>query len=586
MAENLQNGCADPPPPAPPSWSNGQLEAEHEEEPVQEAVDTTRQEETALAEHFEPDADEFQSESVHVVEDPLPSPMKVGCFTTFVFTRSGLQVESRSLFSPSQKTFISWATVSKVQSNWSCFSGEIMLTLTTGETRSFACGRISTMVRATSAIQNIGVVRHGHRSQQPLFAREAAALIRHPQVGVTADGLLVLRRTGMCRRSSTFLPWSAITLTGLSSSRRRVTVHAKLSQERKRDRFDEEEEAAEAGVEKTDSKDCSESDVAIISIAGKQDESEALHEELKRRLTGESGEICELTGEASNARLSKAGVSISRNTRRFGFRGVEEYFLPWDAVVSISWASPGRCSSAQLQVTDRCGLGIGLKGYKLEDFAAFRLALKRDAASSSQSEGPATMSRGIWRSQGVAMAEDGIVLLERTCFREVRRYIPWGRVDGLEIDVGCCGGRATVLLETGERLEAGSSLLGKSWLWKFSDEVEKTKYGQLPAESKDVLIFNRKRNPRLNCELSNSNLKLVLGRRVREWDLDRIQSCRTSRDYLQGQGLLIEVIGNHRKEVLAVPVNKGSLSAEELAQQICSRARLRKNNLATCSCRY
>lgn len=545
-----------------------------------------------------------------------PPPIPVGSGRVFNFTPPGLEVVTKKFFS-SKKFFIMWDTIAKVDVEWGCFQGTLTVVVSTGQRYPFTCRKSAIMQAASSIYKHSSTRSTGQK--RTVSDEVMKKLGPHPEVAITDDGLMVKRRLGWWTSAFTFVPWSSIVSVSLSPDRRLVTVNTTLEVEGP-EALDGDPEgarrsAATSSVSESalsdDSHETEEHELEVVRIHGRPDATEAVYEEIISMMCDGLGReplVPEIIARHNvSATMSQAGLVVTHKSGCFG--GLARSFVPWTSMAQLAFHAKTTCGRHSVEVMDRSGASVILDRTQLQDFHAIRemfsrmaceivdlghggggegLPLAKGLAKATSSlpkalaaAGGCARSSGEKEESGLKMREDGLHLFSDGRFGSRRVFLPWSRVDGLQLTLGLFGGRASLLAETGDELEvARTGLFAGNGLWELYDEVMLHKYGVDPGCG-NVVTFNHARNDRLSCELSDHNLKLVIGQKVREWDLARVIGCSSAPTFRSGKGIIVQlsISDSGRRQEIRLPVARRN-DAGQLAADIVRRASVRRRMLS------
>eukprot|EP00928_Gymnodinium_smaydae_P095929 TRINITY_DN8353_c0_g5_i1.p1 TRINITY_DN8353_c0_g5~~TRINITY_DN8353_c0_g5_i1.p1 ORF type:complete len:591 (-),score=108.00 TRINITY_DN8353_c0_g5_i1:108-1784(-) len=549
-------------------------------------------------------------------EMKMPPSIKVGIGKVFNFTKPGLEVVTKNVFG-SKKFFIIWDTIDKVDVEWGCFQGTVTIHVSTGHRYPFTCGKNAVLLAAATIHRLKSMSQRSRDSGRPTANQEVIQRLgAHPKVSITDEGLMVKSQRGWWKSTFRFVPWSSLVSVTMNADRRSLRLNASVEKDDE-DGDDEERapvpatsgganQAARVGRARSASSGSCASDESregavaseLVSVLLRcpADAAEVVYDEIVR-LACEGTSVAPLVPDVVrkelSVRLSQAGLTATLAPDCFGRVG--RSFLPWRALVQLTWVRS--CfGSERLEIEDRLGSILLLRGASLEDFVAVRQSFGREACETDgHSKESLRISEGLAQGavatgkagalvKGLEMAEDGLLVTRSGLLGKRQVFLPWARVDGLRLQFGMLGSRAELVTETGNALEAARvGPLASDRLWHLYDKVSVLKYGpDFEAESSGARRFNLdKKDPRFSCVLTNHHLKLVMNRTVQEWDLERVLACYTRKDYRHGQGLILEVAVSNtgRRKVLHVPIKFGD-SAQALAADISKRAQARRRLLS------
>lgn len=507
------------------------------------------------------------------------SPIKVGGGQVLNFTDDTLEVVTvRCLRKPIKRSIL-WDTITKIDTELTCFSGIIIISVNTGKTFEFQCKKKTIRLALAALYKHVGRDAGPSRSVD-LRPEVAENLKAHRKVIVYNDGLVLRKRTGCCKASLKFVPWGALISVSLSPNKRSVIARTTIQNEEAVEEaaqlvsqdtettFKEDGEAEEPEEEQM-TQEQEEEELGIIRIPGTRALSEALFDEIVYMISDGHGEE-ELTEEpigtwAASARLTTAGVLIERGAGYCCWAGVEKYFVPWRSLIALKWRPGGLFAKKKLSVMDVTGCEVNLQQATQEDFRDFRNAFQA-GTNEVQVTGNSESSNARANVKGMELRQDGMMLTSRACCCALSTgfsFVPWSRVDGVEVRMGCCGigGNALLVTEGGERLWVARSTFDTTRLWGVFDRVHTLKYGE---SGEKLATFNRNRDPRYSCELTSKSIRIVIGRCIREWDLERIISCRAcSRREGSNRLKLCLLVGPGQREVFRLAIKDCSNQKDE-----------------------
>lgn len=246
-------------------------------------------------------------------------------------------------------------------------------------------------------------------------------------------------------------------------------------------------------------------------------------------------------------------------------------------------------SKPNIIVADTTGHEVSLAGASLDNFQAFRQAFQNETRESNIDEVEQTQSETAkGGDKGLEMHKDGILSSSSSgCKGKNMSYVPWARIDGIELQLGCLGigGSAYLVTEGGDKYRVASQLCSSAPLWQVFDRVNGLKFGVGKSQGgKALATFNINSAARYTSQVDTQKITIVQNRRIREWDLERVVSCQVVKQSWGKEVLILCLLaGPGQKEVVEVPVKSVVDEREEkqsavwLAKLICNQAKARKS---------
>lgn len=566
------------------------------------------------------------------------------------FNESYLEVQSRSLLKR-ERDIVLWDTVNKIVTTSKCFSHTIQMTTTTGQIFVFSCSARTFQIAAKALYRFVGRSKgpvHNAKIRPP----SKQALAKHRTATLYDVGMILKKSNGFCNYSLNFVPWASIISVTLSPNRKAVIVRTVVSPEFKAtedadspEGLDKPALTGQAGSQAakatakakatanaaakstsvgnesqkgqsgtkvvTASGDKDEDDaghiekgeeeLGIVRIRGNQAVSEALFKEMVYMMSDGNEEAPkeEIRTKTATAQVMQTGLLVHRKGGCFP-KGIERYFVPWSSLERLTWRPAGVLTKTTLVVSDLTGCALKLRGVELREFNKFREAFSEGTseAESSNAEGDASPMQMKGGAKGLKLSLEGALIETGTCcggpcacFKpqgRVHNFVPWARIDGCELSLGFFRGTAVIITEGGQRIRVGSASTVK--LWNIFERVHAMKYGANTPVT--MATFNRRGTVEAASTLTTQSVRVVTRSRVREFDLERIVGCCTTKGFRNHNGMLMCVqTGPGQREVLKIPIKNAagsrgeSLNARELARLVLVGAAVRKRQEASAAIR-
>lgn len=490
----------------------------------------------------------------------------------------------------SKKEYIAFGSIENVKLDWHCFSGALTLALQDGQQRVFTASK-SKLISAASIIKR-KMVASSSTARRVLPEDVKESLLHHDKVGIADFGIMVKNRMGMCRSSSMLIPWTSfvslsmkntccgrqLELTTDSSSEVAKTVAASSSPTSEA-HTEKGEEVVDFGHE-MDSV-IPEHTVSPQTISWSCSRSSA--EETFRvckymmatNLPKENGED---TAEVHNYKISDAGLEMERAPTLFGCGGgVAKMFLPWTSVTGISWTPKSCCSQPFVSVSDVNGLETQIQAVGEQDFQDI-VKTFGDNVETHDWDVSAELQK-VQARKGLEIREDGLMVAKG----HAKMFVPWARIDHARMQSSCFGGAANLFTNSGVSLTVAERGCcgGAHKILEVFQQVHALKYGveEFPASEVRQINVDRAFNG-MTSQLSDSSLRLVISegwcqRLVREFDLERVVTCRVNHAAAGPELVLQTQVTNSMVEVIVLPLSKRE-ACDSLVQDIMRRAQARK----------
>lgn len=504
----------------------------------------------------------------------------------FEFSNDGLQITTRRLMGQPTVEMIAWDQFKQCSVETTCCSGYLVLTKQDGST--FAL-KVSKRALKTSAKAIYSKMNMGVKLQVDPKVNEMIGKRKH----VTVEGSgLILDRVGCCRESTTFIPWESVVSIELAvgccwstltvNTVVEIAVPEVIHEDAQGAEGDElTAEEGEAAPQNQTSNPADTGHVTV-SISGSAVAMERVFEEFMLLLNdGKMGQPLPDAPTVRNTELLSTGIIM-----KYGCWS--KMYLPWQSVASAEMEAP--ClGKPDLVLTDGIGTKLYVKdaGQKGFDVVRAQIATARGGSVDARPG-----MKPIVRNH-VKLVPDGVCIAEWiSCCKKSTRFIPWLQVDGLQMDITCCGGTLTLITEDGERIVAWKSFFGHTKMNEVASRIRDMKYGSTSAATKNVVRnFAAREGHKRACVLTDSSIRIASydGRKVLILDLDAVAAC----DVGPTHGLCCCKHGSlalHLKKGMNIdgqtdtmgvqPLEVRLLPGEdalEIAQEIMQRAHVRQN---------
>lgn len=486
----------------------------------------------------------------------------------------GLRVSTKGgLFKKATQHITAWDDFRRCVVETSCFSGSVTLSQADGDSVSIRVPLPLVKPVALAIYKHLNLGKHGE-----VDPKVNKLLGKRPKVLVFGSGLLMEKRK-RCGSHSTFVPWEAVVSVSLTPGcfGSRINVKTLLEEEAPPSNGNEAKEASPEGNGETNGKekngksgehkaDAEGPGYVEVNMKGKAEAMDTVFSALQTLMNG--GQANSPVPDMDNvpgAKLTRLGLITS-------YKRVQ-HLLPWTSIAAVDLQS-SLCRDS-LVLTDCTGNETRLRKLVPGEFDAVRAQI---AQAKGMVVGDAS-AKPIVR-KNLRLTCDGLTLVTRHLCAATSQFIPWEKLDALEIRSSCFGGTLVLITETGERFPVWKAgMFGLKAMYEIASRIQDMKFGK--CSHSQTRTFAGREGDRRACVLTNSSVKLVAGKGalVRILDLDSVNKCEVVKKRLiVTLRESIKIDGDEKKEgcqPLDVYLKRGD-DGEDIARDMMRRAAERK----------
>eukprot|EP00811_Abedinium_folium_P020416 NODE_2939_length_2118_cov_10.368157.p1 GENE.NODE_2939_length_2118_cov_10.368157~~NODE_2939_length_2118_cov_10.368157.p1 ORF type:complete len:530 (+),score=112.58 NODE_2939_length_2118_cov_10.368157:136-1725(+) len=498
----------------------------------------------------------------------LPDPVRLGRGRIMEFPEDALTISVKSIFSRTPVlTKHNWEDIEGVFVEWFCFTGKLIIKLNNGEDYSWKLWR-SELIHAASAIHR-GAKRKSQKKTQGsvetpgVDAKLRKLLLQDPNVGLSADGLMMKQRTSLFSGHIILASWHSIVSAKLTRNHcgGRISINAidNHSEMKKVVPTRQVSVRATSGHNLLHHEDIDrvefydEQNRAVVEINTDPQNSDALFGNIQSVLCGgfdgtkpltETLPIC-----AKNiyATMLTAGLFAHMSSTCSCIES--KVFVAWESIVCISYKAATCLKDSQLSIHDRSGsMPLVLRGVSEEEYESLKATY---VALSGDAKGAELVS-------------------VRYCRRSMRDFVLWQSVAAVCYEQVGMSARVLYLTSSGSCLQLPVPNGRRDNAWQIFLDANLKKYPS--TESKTGRSFGLSDNKKMGCFLTDQSLRLSLqkGAHVIELDLNFVIGARRGRCSHAELEVGVSLRGTWPDNVITVSLDKSD-NARVIAQDVNDR---------------
>lgn len=505
----------------------------------------------------------LQSDAYQDLCEPIASHGEMWSFTNI-----GLVIDRDNVYSRPSREVIAWDSFSKCDVEWHCFSASLHLRHKgSGQTihiQGFASWHSSSRVQAAAKVcreHMHGFFNDGEMDPElPKSIKGKTTILPHG---------LIWEKHKMCGWSgfSRFVPWESIVTLKMSTRHARSTILLNSHMGHTSRGLYGQHYQNDAEINGKASHEALHMDSEMLQLYGRK-RLDNVFKFIQKKITGPHrlAKVKYNPADMKHATLLERGVVVKQPAGCFGVE--VEHFFPWDAISSLEWKHTF-CAAATIVITDSLGHRVPIPKTTKEQLHAMERVLA-DAHVTSFHGTEGSVDLKVHRRNHIVLMKDGVSVENRLMCSQHVSFYPWYQIEGVEINLFCCGGNIELLTDRSKRIVLWSSMFSHSALFEIWRKIRKLKYGvDFHRDHADDIYFAGKPHSRYACKLSRDFLRLATktgtcSHTVRIIDLPAITHCSVQKD-----------TGCCPARYLVITVDRGV--AESLRHEDNSRKREAKN---------